>query len=72
MQQDNVKLIEEFNSLNWENKKIKDHYKLMELFMESVLGPENFQLMVMSIDNDAIMGRTKSFRERKHQRLLFQ
>ena len=36
--------------------------------MESVLGPENFQLMIMSIDNDAIMGRTKSFRERKHQR----
>ena len=58
MQVDNVKLIEEFNELNHENKKIKDHQKLIEMFLETVLGPENFEKMLASIDNDAIMGRT--------------
>lgn len=52
-------MIEEFNSLNFENKKIRDHQKLIEMFMETVLGPENFQRMLLSLDNDAIMGRPK-------------
>ena len=69
MQVDNVKLIEEFNVLNHENKKIKDHHKLIEIFMETVLGAENFEKMLMSIDNDAIMGRSvKSIQKKTHRR----
>ena len=58
MQVDYVKLIEEFNELNHENKKIKNHQKLIEMFVETVLGPEIFEKMLISIDNDAIMGRS--------------
>ncbi|CAI2387801.1 unnamed protein product [Moneuplotes crassus] len=57
--QDNVKLLEEFNYLNFENKKIRDHQKLIEMFMETVLGKNNYKRMLMSIENDAIMGKPK-------------
>lgn len=67
--QDNVKLIEQFNSLNYENKKIRDDQKLIEVFMETVLGSQNFKRMLLSIENDAIMGKPKkASRVGKHKR----
>lgn len=59
MDRDNVKLIEEFNTLKYENKKLKEKKRTMEMYIEFVLGPENYQKMLRSIGNDAIMGRIK-------------
>jgi hypothetical protein len=69
LDRDNVKLIEEFNTLKYENKKLKERKKIMEMSLEVILGSENFHKMLSSIDNNAIMGRSKNFiKNSKHKR----